>query len=189
MPTHLMWRGVMAGLVWTVLLAGNSSAAEDSGLIHIGPRLGLSVQTFMGKEQAYSFQLYDMAAVFGLPWGWALSQTGWKVQTRLLTSAGVITGAGERGLMMTLVPTIALTSRTGAFVVDAGAGAGLFSNSQFGRQNFGGPVQLVATTGIGATVRTHAYVGFRVQHFSDASIYGGSSLGVDMYLFEAGYKF
>lgn len=179
----------MAALVCTSLLMGSSSFAEDIGLVRVGPRVGLSVQTFMGKEQAYNFQLYDIAAVFRLPWGWPLAETNWKIQTRLLTSAGVITGARESGLMGTIVPTVALTSPTGAFMVDAGVGAGLFSKYEFGRQNFGGPAQIVATTSIGINVRPHAYVGFRVQHFSDASIYGKSSLGIDLYLLEVGYKF
>lgn len=86
----------MAALVCTSLLMGSSSFAEDIGLVRVGPRVGLSVQTFMGKEQAYNFQLYDIAAVFRLPWGWPLAETNWKIQTRLLTSAGVITGARER---------------------------------------------------------------------------------------------
>ncbi len=186
---YLSRQSVRFGAMVALVLMGNSSFAEDISLIRIGPRVGLSVQTFMGKDQAYNFQLYDLAAVFRLPWRWPLAEAGWKIETRLLASAGVITGASERGLMATIVPTVALTSPTGTFMVDAGAGAGLFSNYQFGRQNFGGPAQIIATTSIGINVRPHAYVGFRVQHFSDARIYGQSSLGVDMYLLEVGYKF
>ncbi len=35
----------------------------------------------------------------------------------------------------------------------------------------------------------HAYAGFRVQHFSDAGVYGPNSLGVDLYIVELGYIF
>lgn len=163
--------------------------AEETTLIRIGPRLGLSGQTFLGKEQKYNFRLYDVAGVFRLPWAWPLGETGWRIETRLITSAGAITGAGETGLMATIVPTVAVTSRNGTFTIDGGAGPGFFSNYKFGNQNFGGPVQIVATIGAGVNVFSHGYAGFRLQHFSDATLYGQSSLGVDMYLIELGYRF
>jgi hypothetical protein len=73
--------------------------------------------------------------------------------------------------------------------LDVGAGAGFFSKYKFGAQDFGGPVQIVATVGIRVNPLAHAYAGFRVQHFSDARVYGPSALGVDMYLVEFGYRF
>jgi hypothetical protein len=33
------------------------------------------------------------------------------------------------------------------------------------------------------------HAGYRFQHFSDAGIYGSTSLGADMHLFEFGYRF
>lgn len=159
----------------------------DIRLIQIGPRLGISGQTFLGREQKYNFQLYDVAAQFGLPWEWQLGQSEWRLETRLLTSAGVIHGAGENGLMATIVPALAVTN--GTLSLDGGAGAALFSNYRFGNQNFGGPVQIIATVGIDLKIFTHAFIGFRLQHFSDATLYGQSSLGVDMYLIEVGYRF
>lgn len=172
-----------------LLLVNTSSRAEntDIGLIQIGPRFGLSGQTFLGKEQKYNFQLYDVAALFRLPWKWQIGQTRWGIETRLITSAGVIHGAGENGLMATIVPTLAVTN--GAVSLDGGPGLGFFSNYKFGNQDFGGPVQIIGTIGINAKVFSHAFVGFRLQHFSDATLYGQSSLGVDMYLIEGGYKF
>jgi len=59
----------------------------------------------------------------------------------------------------------------------------------FGAQNCGGPAQLVATMGVRVSPLAHAYEGFRVQHFSDASLYGPSSLGVDRYIVELRYQF
>jgi len=73
--------------------------------------------------------------------------------------------------------------------IDVGVGAGFFSRDQYGAQNFGGPVQIVGTAGILVNPIPHAYAGLRVQHFSDAGIYGSNSLGVDMYIVEAGYRF
>ena len=84
--------------------------------------------------------------------------------------------------MMTAVPALTLNGWEGLVTFDAGFGAGFFSNYNFGVQDFGGPVQIVATSGIRVNPFSHAYTGFRVQHFSDAGLFGSSSLGVDMYL-------
>ena len=87
---------------------------------------------------------------------------------------------------MTAVPNLALNGWEGLVTFDGGVGAGFFSNHKFGMQDFGGPVQIVATMGVRVN---HAYAGFRVQHFSDAGLYGPSSLVVDMYIVELGYQF
>ena len=117
-------------------------------LLSIGPRIGFSAKTpLLGKEQRYYFHLADVAAVFKLPWLWPLGGSPWSLETRLITSAGLLTAAGESGLMMTVVPELALSGWEGLVTFDAGAGAGFFSNYKFGAQDFGGPVQIVATMG------------------------------------------
>ena len=176
-------------LAFTALVC-TPGLAEDSTLITVGPRFGFSGKTpFLGRQQKYSFNLYDIAALWRLPWQWPLGDTDWKLETRLMTSAGALEGAGETGLMATLVPDLALSGWNGLVSLDAGAGAGFFSRYKFGAQDFGGPVQIVATVGIRVNPLAHAYAGFRLQHFSDARVYGPSALGVDMYLVEFGYRF
>ena len=166
------------------------SLAEDMALLSIGPRIGFGEKIpLMGKEQKYYFHLTDVAAVIKLPWSWPLGGSPWSLETRLITSAGLLTAAGESGLMITVVPGLALSGLEGLVTFDAGAGAGFFSNYKFGMQDFGGPVQIVATAGVRVNPFSHAYTGFRVQHFSDAGLYGPSSLGVDMYIVELGYRF
>jgi hypothetical protein len=166
------------------------SFAEGITLLSIGPRVGFGEKIpLMGKEQKYYFHLYDIAAVIKLPWSWPLGESTWSLDTRLIASAGLLTGANESGLMMTFVPGLGLNGWDGLVTFDAGAGAGFFSNYKFGAQDFGGPVQIVATMGVRVNPFSHAYAGFRVQHFSDAGLYGSSSLGVDMYIAELGYRF
>lgn len=166
------------------------SLAEDISLLSIGPRFGFSGKTpLLGKQQKYYFDLIDVAAVFKLPWSWPVGESPWRLETRLITSAGVLQGAGENGLMVTLVPDLALSGWGGLVTFDAGAGAGFFSNYKFGMQDFGGPVQIVATVGVRVNPFSHAYAGFRAQHFSDAGVYGSGSLGVDMYIIEVGYEY
>ncbi len=166
------------------------SLAGDMALLSIGPRMGFGEKVpLMGKEQKYYFHLTDVAAVITLPWSWPLGESTWSLETRLLASTGLLTAANESGLMMTAVPSLALSGWAGLVSFDAGAGAGFFSNHKFGVQDFGGPVQIVATMGVRINPFSHAYTGFRLQHYSDAGLYGSSSLGVDMYIVELGYRF
>ncbi|MEO7863031.1 MAG: acyloxyacyl hydrolase [Nitrospirales bacterium] len=136
-----------------------------------------------------TIHLYDVAAIIKLPWSWPLGENTWSVDTRLLASAGLLTGGNESGLMMTAVPVLALSGWKGLLTLDAGVGAGLFSNHTFGVQDFEGPVQIVATVGVQVSPFSHTYAGVRIQHFSDAGLNGPSSLGVDMYIAELGYRF
>ena len=171
-------------------LLSSPGFAGDTALISIGPRVGFTGHSpFLGREQKHAFHLTDVAAVFKLPWSWPLRENQWSLETRLITSAGLLSAASDSGLMMTVVPDLALSGWGGFVTADFGVGAGFFSNYKFGVQDFGGPVQVVATTGIRINPFQHAYAGFRVQHLSDAGLYGPSSLGVDMYIIEAGYRF
>jgi hypothetical protein len=176
--------------LWLSAAMCTPSLAGDIALLSIGPRVGFGEKVpLMGKEQKYYFHLYDIAAVIKLPWSWLLGEGTWRAESRLITSGGLLTGADERGLMVTVVPVLALNGWRGLVTFDAGAGAGFFSNYTYGIQDFGGPVQIVATGGVQVSPFSHAYAGFRLQHFSDAGLYGSSSLGVDMYIAEIGYKF
>jgi hypothetical protein len=176
--------------LWLSTVICTSSLAGEMALLSIGPRVGFGEKIpLMGKEQQYYFHLTDIAAVIKLPWSRQLGESTWSLETRLIASAGLLTGADESGLMMTAVPDLALNGWGGLVTFDGGIGAGFFSNHKFGRQDFGGPVQIVATMGVRVNPFSHAYTGFRVQHFSDAGLYGSSSLGVDMYIVELGYQF
>lgn len=178
------------GVLALTLTMAMATSAEDNLLISIGPRFGFSGKSpLLGKEQLYSFNLVDVAAVWRLPWSWPLGSSSWRLETRLITSAGLLEGADEKGFIATIVPDLALSAWNGLISLDAGGGAGFLSNYQFGRQDMGGPVQIVATAGIRVNPLAHLYGGFRLQHFSDAGIYGTSSLGVDMYIIEAGFRF
>jgi hypothetical protein len=176
--------------LWISTTICTTTFAGDVALLSIGPRIGFGEKIpLMGKEQKYFFHLYDVAAVIKLPWSWQLDESPWNFETRMIASAGLLTGADESSLMMTAVPGLALNGWEGLITLDSGIGAGFFSNHKFGVQDFGGPVQIVATSGIRVSPFPHAYAGFRVQHFSDAGLYGPESLGVDMYIAELGYKF
>jgi hypothetical protein len=159
-------------------------------LLSIGPRVGFSGGTpLLGKRPTESFRIADVAAVFTLPWSWPLGGSAWTLDTRLTASAGLLEAAGDSSLLMTVVPGLALSGWKGLVSVDAGAGLGFMSDYKFGVQDFGGPVQLTVTAGVRVNPISHAYAGFRIQHFSDAGLYGSSSLGIDLYIVELGYRF
>jgi hypothetical protein len=157
-------------------------------LLGIGPRYGIGGNSPLGEEQKENFQLYDLAALFRLPWGLPMT-ADWALETRLLTSAGELTAAGTSSLMSTIVPCVALTSYQGKFTVDLGLGGGFFTNHRFGVQDFGGPAQIVGTAGIALSLFTGFQAGYRFQHFSDAGMYGPTSLGVDMHIMDLSYRF
>jgi hypothetical protein len=57
-----------------------------------------------------------------------------------------------------------------------------------GDEDFGGPVQFTFDLGIGFRLFEHLNLGYRIQHFSDAALWGSDNRGVDMQLFELGYR-
>jgi hypothetical protein len=144
----------------------------------------------LGEEQKETFHLYDIGTLWRLPWSWESGpSSSWRVESRLIGSAGQLTAAGTSSFMGTIVPTVALATRGGALAIDIGAGLAFFTNYKFGVQDFGGPVQIIATSGLSFAPVVGFRTGYRFQHFSDAGTYGPTSLGVDMHLLEMGYLF
>ena len=172
------------------ILISEQSIAGDMTLLSIGPRYGFSLnEPLLGKRQTETFSLVDVAATFRLPWSWPLGQSPWSVETRLITSAGALSAAGETGFIAAVLPNVALTGWNNFVSLDAGVGLAFLSREQYGSQDFGGPVQLGLTMALQIHPISHAYAGFRFQHFSDAGMYGSDSLGIDLYLIEVGYRF
>lgn len=188
------WQIAPSAVVLTAPRPGyDMPAAEEplppAGLFWIGPRYGMGGDSPLGEEQKEDFRLYDVSALWRLPWGWRQPGSSWQVETRLISSAGELAAAGSTSFMATLVPAIAVATRQNLFSLDFGLGFGFFSNYKFGVQDFGGPVQIVGTTGLGFHPFQGMHAGYRFQHFSDAGTYGPTSLGVDMHLIEVGYVF
>jgi hypothetical protein len=180
----------LIALLGLTLLIPGRILAGDTMLLSVGPRIGFTGQSpFLGREQKYNFHLTDVAAIFTLPWSWPVGSSPWTLETRFITSAGVLTAVSETGLMATAIPALALSGWNRLITVDAGVGLAGFSRDRYGVQDFGGPIQIAATIGAQINPISHAYAGFRIQHFSDAGLYGSSSLGVDMYIVELGYRF
>jgi len=172
------------------ILIHAQSIAGDITLVSLGPRYGFSRQEpLLGKRQTANFVLVDVAAIFRLPWSWRLGESPWSIETGLITSAGALYAAGDTGFIATVVPRVALSGWNGFASIDVGIGLGLFGRDNYDTQDLGGHVQIVLTTALQIHPISHAFAGFRLQHFSDAGIYGAHSLGVDLYIIEVGYRF
>ena len=168
------------------LLAPWPSHAEDTRLLSVGIRGGITGASVLGEEQQETFREYDAVATIGLPWG-LYSKSGWGVGTRLIASAGALQGAGTAGLIGSLVPAVVFGSQDGRFSVDIGFGGALLSTHHFGKQNFGGPFQVVATVGVSIPLYERFGAGYRFQHYSDAGLYGSDSRGADFHMIELTY--
>lgn len=180
--------GAIAGLF--LLLSAGTAGGDDTGLMAIGVRGGFSVrgESPLGERMRQDFVGGDLLAMFRLPWGW-YSESGWGVGSRLMTSVGAIKSEGVTGLVASAVPLVVFGSRDGRVALDVGLGGALISEHRYGKQDLGGPFQFVGTLGISAVVFKTIGVGYRFQHYSDGTIYGSDSRGVDLHMLELTYRY
>ena len=149
------------------------SLAGDMALLSIGPRIGFSGRSpLLGKRQTESFRMADVAAVFTLPWSWPLGgehvESGDEVDHKRWA-----TGSGRRQRSDHDCRAGSCAERMeGTCQLRRRSGSRILRDYKFGEQDFGGPVQFVATMGVLVNPFSHAYTGFRFQHFSDAGLYG-----------------
>ena len=172
------------------LLLSAGTAGGDTGLMAVGVRGGISVrgESPLGEQMRQDFVGGDVLAMFRLPWG-RYSQSGWGVGTRLITSIGALGSEGVTGFVASAVPVVVFGSRDGHVSLDAGVGGALISEHRYGKQDLGGPFQFAATLGISAVLFKPMGVGYRFQHYSDGTIYGLDSRGVDLHMIELTYRY
>lgn len=192
--TYVRWMFVREWVivaVWlaALLLINSSDVSAQLRLESLAVRGGLSGSSVIGEEQQTDFNQVDLALTARLPWEWSVG-TGWIIKTRLLTSAGVLRGSDETNGVFTLVPLDVIFGRKdGLISIDMGVGGALLTDYKFGNQNFGGPFQFVWTWGATSRFAGPFGAGYHFQHYSDATIYGSESRGVDLHLFEIIYWF
>ena len=171
-----------------MLMVPALALADDISLMSIGARYAISGNSPIGEQTQEDFQQYDAAATFRMPWSRYYSW-GWGFSTRLITSAGVLEGAKDQAFIATLVPVVAFGMKDERFSIDMGVGGALMSSYRFGAQDFGGPFQFVWTFGLNFKVYGPVGLGYHFQHYSDATLYGSGSRGVDLHMFELAYRF
>ncbi len=56
-------------------------------------------------------------------------------------------------------------------------------------EDFGGPLQFILDLGVNYRVYKRFGLGYRFQHWSDASIHGTNNRGVEMHMLEFSYRY
>ena len=180
-------RLLLLSFIWSLLVPA-PSYSEETRLLNLSFRARVSSATTLGAQQPEEFEEYDLAANFGLPW-LRYPSSGWGVSTRLMASAGIMRGAGENGLVVSLIPAVTLGSEDGRFFFDVGAGGALLSRYRFGTQDYGGPFQFALTVGAGFPLYKRLGLGYRFLHYSDAGVNGSDTIGADFHMIEFSYWF
>jgi hypothetical protein len=151
-------------------------------------RRTFSSMDVLGKEAPEEFRQHDIAASFKLPWAW-YAMSGWGVGTRVMTSAGVLSGSEETALFVSVIPQVVFGGRDGRFALDMGAGGAALSRHRFGEQDFGEPLQFALTASISIPLYKKLSVGYRFLHYSDGGLYGSYTTGADLHTAELSCRF
>jgi hypothetical protein len=164
--------------------------AQETGelpltLVSVGGRYCTNAVT----DKAGAMDRVDVFWSWRTPLAWEFT-SGWDLGLRLNASIGALHGQDETGFVGTFVPTIAIGDTDNFFAFEAGAGLGLFTKWEYGTvEDFGGPVQFMLDLGFNFRVTKRLGLGYRIQHWSDASLWGTDNRGVEMHLFEITYRY
>lgn len=173
---------------WLMVVFPVLGHTKEIDLLSVGVRAGVNSRTIgLPPAEKEDFEQYDVFAVIGLPWAWEFS-SGWDIRFRLNAAAGALRAAGDTGFITELTPGIAFSNASWRLTFDFGTGWAYLSKYEFGRQNIGGPFQIIGHGGITYHLPWNVSVGWRFHHMSDATIYG-SNRGVDLHMLEVGYRF
>ncbi len=177
-----LWAGIISVLI--CLISAGTCLAESKSLHTLGFRFG----TNDGTDKKTNLRRYDVYGIFNLPWSLRLA-ANLDLETRLIISCGMLDGEGDRGFIGTLGPGVSFTNRSKRFSLEISGGVALLPDYRMGEEDFGGPIQFTIDAGFGIRLFKHLGLGYRFQHFSDAALWGSDNRGVDMHLFELGYRF
>ncbi len=158
-------------------------------IISVGIRGGFNpVPGGIPPGEYEDFQQYEVIGIVGFPGKWEMP---WGVEGQYLwyTSAGIIRASGDEGFTTTFGPGLALTKVAWSLTLEMGTGGVLFSDDTYGVQDFGGKAQFLAHGALSYHFPQNISLGWRFQHFSDATLYGRGNRGVDFHLLELRYGF
>ncbi len=180
---------MLIGLTLFLTTLGHGQEPKKFEIISLGIRGGINLDGGgIPPGEKEDFQQYDVFGVLGFPGSWEWPSE-WEARFRWYASAGVIRAAGDKGFVSTFGPGIAFTQQDWNLSLEFGTGAVYVSDETFGKQDFGGPVQILGHGGISYHFPANITVGWRFQHFSDATIYGKDNRGVDFHFLELSYRF
>jgi len=149
-----------------------------------GFEMGFSAGVYATKKHE-DFEQYDLFATYRLPWNWFFP-SDWIIATRLNSTAGALIGGEETGLIISIGPGITVSKSGGRFSLYTGVSAALLSQNEFGKQDFGGPLQFLSHLGIRYQLSRHLAVSYQIQHMSNGHIYS-SNPSMDLHIFKLSY--
>lgn len=156
--------------------------AADQQWIEVGARVGFS-KTVRGED----FNQLEIATAWRLPWTW-MPDSGWRLDSRINASAGVLHGGSDTAAIVTTGPGLAWVSPSQQFTVEAGISPTLISRHEFGDADFGGIFQFTSFIGLNSRIGKQTTASIRVQHMSNASIYDPNP-GLDQVMLGFNYRF
>ncbi len=165
----------------------HSQEPKKFEMISVGVRGGYNLGGLPPQEK-HDFQQYDVFGILGFPGSWEWPR-GWEARYRWYASAGVLHAAGENGFISTTGPGVTFTKWDWNVSLEFGTGAVFVSKQHYGKQDFGGHVQILGHGGVFYHFPGNIVGGWRFQHFSDAGIYGSNNRGVDLHFLELSYRF
>jgi len=165
----------MKKLLIFALLMMVVQAAASAGTIGVRGAVG-------DFETDENLDIYELVYIHDLPWSWVRRNTRIRIQVE--ATGGVIDGGGETASLSTLVPKLAFQKNR--FFIDFGGGLAVVGDEQFGEQDFGGNLQLIAQGGAGYRLTDRFSAGLQLRHMSDAGIHS-SSEGMNIFLLELRY--
>ena len=164
------------------LLTASSANSADPGWVEVGARVG-----FSDKVKGEDFNQYEIVGIYRLPWDHEYD-SGWRLDTRLNTSLGVLNGGGTTAPVMTIGPGIAFLNPSKRFVIDAGISPTLLGTHKFGEADFGSNFQFTSFVGVGYRFNQNILVNARFQHMSNASI-ADPNPGLNQVMLGLNYQF
>ena len=188
MSSHFLKHNLLSwSLVFVALFPFlDISHAQDFDLEVVGFRGGANSNTLgIPPTEKEDFEQFDAFVAMKIPGGWSY-KSGWEIGFRLNGSVGVLQGGGDEGFIGTLSPGIVFRKPDWRLTIDGGPGLGFLTQEHYGRQDIGGPVQIIGHGALTIDLGSNLALGWRFHHMSDAGMYG-TNRGVDLHLFELSY--
>lgn len=170
--------------VFVIALFTIASAARgvDQEWIEAGARIG-----FSKSVHGESFNQLEIAAAYRLPSTWDLDN-GWRLDSRINASAGVLHDGSDTAAIVTIGPGLAWVSPSQQFTAEAGISPTLITRHEFGDADFGGIFQFTSFIGLNSRIGKQTTASLRIQHMSNASIYDRNP-GLDQVMLGINYRF
>ncbi len=193
----LAWRSLafIGAIALAMALPAGARASETRAqfvgldLVNAGARVRVGGERVIGQEQPEAFKAWDLWANARLPWLLQYNASGWGVETRLLSSVGLMKGKEDYAGVLSVLPTLAFGSRDARYSFDLGVGVALLSRHKFAQQDFGGYAQFALTAGISVALYKRIGLGYRFMHYSDAALYGTDTIGADFHTIELIWRY